>query len=95
MNIHPLLKIRGLFLKAGVTEQLVQGGLPASWADSEGSEHIHDWEERGSQSTAPTPPPLPPWVAPTLQMWLFAVAQNCKFLVVVRDHEQGSACLHP
>lgn len=56
MNIHPLLKIRGLFLKAGVTEQLVQGGLPASWADSEGAEHIHDWEERGSQSTAPTPP---------------------------------------
>lgn len=57
MNIHPLLKIWGLFLKAGVTEQLVQGGLPASWADSEGTEHIHDWEERGSQSTAPTPPP--------------------------------------
>lgn len=58
MNIHPLLKIRGLFLEAGVTEQLVQGGLPASWADSEGAEHIHDWEERGSQSTAPTPPPI-------------------------------------
>lgn len=48
MNIHPLLKIWGLFLKAGVTEQLVQGGLPASWTDSEGAEHIHDWEERGS-----------------------------------------------
>lgn len=56
MNIHPLLKIWGLFLKAGVTEQLVQGGLPASWADSEGAENIHDLEERGSQSTAPHPP---------------------------------------
>lgn len=75
MNIHPLLKIRGLFLKAGVTEQLVQGGLPASWADSEGAEHIHDWEERGSQSTAPLPPPLPPWVVPTLQTSLCSFSE--------------------
>lgn len=52
MNIHPLLKIQGFFLKAGVTEQLVQGGLPASWADSEGAKHIPAQEERGSQSIA-------------------------------------------
>ena len=40
MNIHLLLKLQHLFLKAGLTQQLVQGGLPASWGGSEGAEHI-------------------------------------------------------